>query len=280
MSKITLSADFTADLSDALYKKNEIVTTHMGITIGDNIYSDKDLTPADIYKAVEISKIVPKTSAVHEDDYRRLFEKATENGGSIIHIGISDKLSASFGNARRAAQGLERVYLIDSKQLSGGTGFIALKAREYINTGKSVQEVVAMLEDLVKTIDLTFILSDLWYLYKGGRASGLKLLGANLLKIRISLIMDDKGFLVPDKKFVGNFAKAVKDYTAYRMEAAKNAKKDLALVIHTDIPKEIAKQVVEDVKAAGFEAVVELTAGTTITTHCGRNTIGIGFARG
>jgi len=281
MSKITIGLDNTADLGDELNKKHGFKMVNMGVVIGDKIYKDCDLTPQDIYDAVEKQNIVPKTNAALETDYQELFENATKNGGEIIHFSIGDKLSASHGNAKRAAMRLERATVIDSKHLSVATGMLAMKAKEMFDEGKSVTEVVEKVNIMRDKIEMGFIINDLKYLYKGGRVTGLKLLGANLLKIRPSLEMND-GKLVPGKKFKGDFAKAVKEYSKFRIDQAggMNAIDDAYCIIgHSDIDEAIIQGFEKDMQDAGFKKVIRLMVGTTITTHCGRNTVGLAFVR-
>ena len=48
---------------------------------------------------------------------------------------------------------------------------------------------------------------------------------------------------------------------------------------NSDTDPKIVEQMLADIRAAGFEEVIHFTLGPTITTHCGRNTIGLAFYR-
>jgi len=275
MSKITISGDNTSDLGDVLYKKHDLEVIYFGAVIGENLFIDKDVKPEDIYKAVEVDGILPKTNAALEMDYRELFERATRDGGSIIHFSMSDKMSASHQNALRAAKGLERVHVIDTKSACAGTGILAIKASELVKEGKSVKEILAIIKPMVNKVNVSFIIKDLNYLYRGGRASGLKLLGANILKIRPSLYVNKEGKILPDKKFKGNFEQAVIEWTNFKIEQARYASKELAFVVHSDINESVPKGVIKALKEAGFKDVQCIVVGTALTIHLGRNAIGI-----
>jgi len=274
MQKITISVDNTADLGEELYKKYNLEVVYFGVVIGPDLYRDTEITPKDIYKAVEKDGFLPKTNAALEIDYRELFENATKDGGTIIHFNVSDKLSASHQNALRAAKGLERVYVIDSKSVSAGTGLLAIKASEMVQQGKTVKEILDASYKLVTQIKLEFIIKDLNYLYRGGRASSLKLLGANLLKIRPSLFLNEQGKIVPGKKFKGEFNCAVTEWTKHIIEQAHSADKDTVIILHTDIEEKIVKDTIESFKGIGFKQIIRLEIGPTLTTHVGRNAIG------
>ena len=277
MKNITISIDSTADMSAEIIKKHNFKVVHLGITIGDKSFIDKDVKPKDIYRAVEVENKVPKTNAGLESDYKALFEEATKDGGEIIHFNIGDKLSATHANTKRAAEGMKGVYVIDSKTLSMGTGIAAIEASKMRDQGMSAEEIAEKALGIVENVNVSFIIKDLKYLHRGGRVSGLKLLGANMLKIRPSLYTNEEGQLVPGKKYKGAFGFAVREYTKDRIVAMQGNTKDTVYVCHTDMDKGIAEQMVADLKAAGFTDIIRLTAGPVITTHCGRNTIGIGF---
>ena len=274
MSKITISVDNTADLGEELLEKYGFERVCMGIVLGEEVKACKDVTQEDVFHAVEVGGKSPKTNAALEIDYADLFDRATADGGSIIHLSLSSNLSASHGNAVRAAKGRERVFVVDTQTLSSGTAHWPLRAHALRESGMSAQEIV---NDLTGTkTDASFIINDLKFLYKGGRVTGLKLLGANLLKIRPSLQVDLDGKLVPGKKFKGKFAAAVSDWVAYKMtDVWKDVDKSLAFLMYGDTDADILKNTEQDLRDFGFEEIIVLPIGATMLVHSGRNTVGI-----
>ncbi|MCL2569810.1 MAG: DegV family protein [Firmicutes bacterium] len=280
MSKITIGVDNTCDLREEDYKKYNLEVIYFGVTIGGELYRDTEVKSEDIYRAVEKDGLLPKTNAALESDYRDLFESATKDGGSIIHFSMSDKLSVSHQNALRAAKGLDRVHVIDTRSISIGTGIIAMRASNMVKEGKTVDEILCAVKQMMEDTDISFIIKDLNYLYRGGRASGLKLFGANLLKIRPSLLINKEGKIVPDKKFKGGFENSVKEWSDARMKKAQTADKDVAAIVQSDIDEAIVQDVIKSLKEAGFKEILRYTTGPTLTTHVGRNLIGTFFFRG
>ena len=286
MSKITISVDSTADLGKDNFEKYGFEVVSIGIVLDGDVRRDYfDITPEDIYKAVEVDKLAPKTNAALELDYKELFEKATKDGGSIFHFSVSSKLSLSHANALAAAKGMDRVYVIDSLSNSVGTGLHAIKVKEILEdenvkkliTGgkKTLADVAEEAKAMATKIDAGFIISDLKYLHRGGRVTGIKLLGANLLKIRPSLHMIADGTLVPARKFKGDYTLACKEYIKHRLEQAPNVNKDIAVVVHSAIEESLVTTAIADLKAAGFKEVLRCVAGAGITTHAGRNLLGL-----
>lgn len=274
---ITISTDSTADLTNELYEKYSIQVVPLYVVIDDKACKDGvDVTPNDVYNAVEKQNIMPKSQAASELDFADLFEK-NKDSDFHIHFSISDKVSASYRSAVRAAKNFKNVTVIDAKVLSSGTGLLAIKAREMEEAGMTGEEIIKKSVELADKQNTSFILENLKYLHKGGRVSGLKLLGANLLKIHPQLVCDAAGCLVQGKKFKGNFAKNASEYIKYVVGNAPNADKELTMLTYTDIDPAIVKQCEEDLLELGFKRVFKSVAGSVITCHCGRNTIGILF---
>jgi DegV family protein with EDD domain len=281
MNKLTISTDSTADLTPELYKEYEISIMPIGVVIGDKQYQDGvDVTPEDVYNAVEKLGVSPKTQAPSQADYEDFFKKVMQPGVDHLHISLSSQLSLSNDSANKAAAAMKNVYVVDSKVLSSATGILVIKAREMSRAGMSTKEVVAKCEELVKRLRCTFVIDNLKYMHKGGRCGGFKFMMANVLKIHPMLQMTPEGKLVAGEKFKGNYAGVCKKYVAKVLEDYPNADKSLILVTHTAMEPEIEKQVMDDVKAAGFKRILNTTAGSVITTHCGRNCIGILFLDG
>jgi len=277
-NKITISVDNAADLSPALLKKHNLKTVHFGVVIGGELKSDKTVKPDEIYNAVERDGLFPKTNAALEASYRAVFEGATKDGGSCVHFSISDKMSTSHQNALRAAVGLDRVFVIDTASACAGTGLLAIKASEMAARGYfSAEEIYAAIKTKVEKLNVGFILKDLSYLYRGGRATGLKLIGINILKIRPSLQINSEGRILPCKKYKGNFETTVMDWLKDKLVQTKKADKSLAFVAHSDLSEELAQLAINALINAGFKTVERIEVGTTIAVHVGRNALGIMF---
>ena len=276
-NKITITADSMADIHQ-YWEKCNIVPVYLGVTIRGEAFPDNNIDPQRIYDAVEKHGDVPKTSAGMEIDYKETFTKHTADGGSVIHFACSSNLSVSHDNAKRAAKGIDRVFIINTKQVSVGVGFLVLKAAEMRDKGMSADEIYNEIKMMIPRLSLQFIVHDLKYLHRGGRVGGLKLLGANLLKIRPTILIDEDGKMAPDKKFKGRYDLAVKEFTKFRLEHASNACLEFVSVMTTKFDDEkTVETVIADLKEFGFKRVERFIAGASITIHGGRNALGICF---
>ncbi|MDR0832109.1 MAG: DegV family protein [Bacillales bacterium] len=276
---IIISCESCSDLNPELIKKNKIHIFPMPYTIGTkNFIDDGTLSPSQIYEEVKKNNALPKTSAITLGIFLEEFPKLLKKADAVIHISISKELSSCFSSAVLASKEIPNVYAIDSLRLSSGIGMQILEACKLRDEGKSVKEIIAGVEKVRAVTDVSFLIDDLEYLYKGGRCTGLAFFFARGLHLRPTIVLNNEGKMDVDKKFIGAFRKKLFDYIDYRLEKATVDRNDFAFITHAGVDEDIVKSVVEYVKAKNIFADVFVTvASATICSHCGKNTLGIIF---
>lgn len=278
MRPIQLTCDSTCDLTAQLYNNHNVHVVSLGISLGDRFgYDGKDMTAKEIFSYVEESGELPKTSAISVGEYMDIFTDYVEKGFDVIHISLSSELSASYQNACIAAQSVGNVTVIDSRSLSTGSGHLVLLAAEMIAKGHTAQEIAEALNEKKEKLDVSFVLQTLDYLHKGGRCSGVAAFGANLLKLRIEIEVQD-GKMQVGKKYRGNLDRSIADYIHGRLDGRTDLDLDRIFVTHSGVPQESLDKAVALVKELHpFKEVIATTAGCTITSHCGPNCLGVLF---
>ena len=202
-----------------------------------------------------------------------------EQGYEIVHVSLSSSLSSSHQNACLAAEELGSVYVVDSKSLSTGIGHLVLLGRELAASGMTASEVAAALEELREKLDVSFVLQTLEYLHKGGRCSGVAAFGANLMKLRPEIEVVD-GKMQVGRKYRGNMEKTVLAYIRGRLEGREDIRLDRIFITHSGCPQEIVEKAEALVRELHpFQEVIVTTAGSTITSHCGPDCLGVLFLK-
>ncbi|MCI9367181.1 MAG: DegV family protein, partial [Oscillospiraceae bacterium] len=110
-----------------------------------------------------------------------------------------------------------------------------------------------------------------------GRCSSVVALGANLLKLKPCIVLAD-GRMTVGKKYRGAFDKVLPDYVLDQL-TDKSVSHDRIFVVHTRCDPAIPEAVCAMVRQFGFREVLTAVAGSTISCHCGPNTLGIIFLR-
>lgn len=272
---IKITCDSTADL-DYLFNEREIDFIPLSVTLGDkNFYDGVDIKPTDIFDFVKENKILPKTAARSEDDFYEFFKKYVDNGDTVIHFNISNKFSASHEMAKKAAERLPNIHVIDSYNLSSGTGLLAMYARDLIDKGANAEEIVEAVKKRIPFVQASFVVDTMEYLHKGGRCSGLATFMASLLRIK-PMILVKNGEMVVGKKYMGSFDKIILKYVEDTLNSFNNPDFTRIFITHTYADPKTVENVSEAIKKiAPFKEIIETKAGCTVTSHCGKNTLGI-----
>lgn len=273
-----VTSDSTCDLSKELIAENNVQIMPLAIIIDGNEYRDGvDITSEQIIKHIENGGNLPKTTAISIGEYEEFFKKFTEQGLSVIHFNISSGASSCHSNAKIAADGLENVYVVDTKHLSSGQGLLVLKACDMLREGNSVPDTYNKICSLCDKVQTSFVLDRLDILHKGGRCSLAQLLGAKLLKLHPSLYMTE-GSLKVKRKYMGSLQRALDAYVNDLFNEYANYDKTRCFVTHCCGDRDKVDSVIKKVKEKfDFKEVIETQAGSTVTSHCGRNTIGVLF---
>ena len=276
MSKIRITTDSASDLPRELLEKFNITINPTYLCFDEEVIPDTEIDRRRIFDYYNEKKVLVKSSASNVEDYKRMFESITSQGFEVVHIGMSSGISCSVQNAKMAAEDLDGVYVVDSLQLSSGLGAMAIEAAVQAEN-MTAPELVNHLIKYRDKINTSFVLDSLDYLYKGGRCSGLALMGSNLLHLKPCIEMQG-GTLSPAKKYRGNLEKCLDHYVSDRFEHLDSICPDFIFITHTLIGKDRAiaeeiRQRVEDLHY--FKEVLLTDAGSIISCHCGPGTLGM-----
>ena len=275
--KIAISAESTLDLSKELIKQYDVHIIPFTVLLGEDAYLDGDINAQDIFDYVDKNKILPRTSAVNEFQYREYFKGLLDEGyEAVIHISLSSEISTSCSQAINAAKKFDNVYIIDSRSLSTGIALEVIYASKLAKKGLKPQEIVEKVNARIPYVQASFVIQTLEYLHKGGRCSGLLRFGAAILRIKPQIIVSD-GKMAPAKKYIGRKSQVVEAYCRDTLEQFANPDLSVAFVTHTLATPEMVAVAIDALKNRGFKTIYETTAGATITSHCGPQTLGILF---
>lgn len=272
--KIAVSAESTVDLTKELLEEFKITTVPFHILLGDETKLDGEVTPTEIIEYVNAHKVLPKTSAVNEYQFEEYFTELLKTNDYVVHFSLSSEMSSAYNNAVKVAEKLGKVYVIDSRSLSTGIALQCIYARKLADAGKDAETIVEECKKRIPYVQASFALKRVDYLYKGGRCSSLVYLGANLLRIRPEIIVED-GKMKSGNKYRGNFDRVVESYCKDVLERFDTPDLEEAFVTYTTADDTTVEIAVNALKEAGFKNIHITHAGGTITSHCGENCLGI-----
>lgn len=192
---IRIVTDSNCDLPQEVVDRYNIVVVPFYINVGTQSYLDGiEMSRADFYEGLPTFRSHPTTSVPGPGTLVEVYEKlALEGATHVLSIHIGASLSAMVNSARLAAEetGAVPVTVLDSGNLTLGTGLQVLAAARAAAEGRSLDEVVALVEDMAGRTYCFAALDTLEYLRRSGRLSRFQWgLGA-ILRIKPILKMND-----------------------------------------------------------------------------------------
>ena len=189
MSRVYIVTDSTADLTEEEVKQFEISIVPMNISIDDENYIDGVTITKDEFKQKMIeSAELPKTAQPSIGRFVEVYDELGKNGDSVISIQMMRSISGTVDAARQAVDITEtNVTVVDSDFTSRSMGMIVKEAAKAAQEGKTVEEILEIVEDAKKRTTLYLTVVNLDNLIKGGRISQVMGMFSNLLNIKLFL---------------------------------------------------------------------------------------------
>lgn len=281
---VKIISDSTCDLSPDLVEKYDIEILPLHILLGEEEYEDgKSITPDEIYKWSDANNSTPKTSAAGIEQVMNAYRPHLEKGDEIVSFSISSDMSTTYNVMCMAAAELEaedKVFVVDSANLSTGIGLLVLEAAIMAQNGKNGAEIAARMEELKPLVRASFVVDTLTYLHRGGRCSGVAALAGGMLKLHPKIVVEG-GKMKPEEKFRGKISKVVMDYVKSMEADMKNARPERVFITHSGSDRAIIDEVYNYLEDMGiFKEILITRAGCVVSSHCGPGTLGVLFIAG
>jgi DegV family protein with EDD domain len=169
---------------------------------GQTCDEEGGITKEAFYRLLDSVSTAPTTSQPSTGEFLALYGPlVADPADEVISIHISAGLSGTVPNARAAAQELapDRIHVVDSRTTATGLLIMVIAAGEAIAAGKSVSQIMAMLDRMVDESCAYFMVENLAYLHKGGRIGAASRFMGTLLNIKPILYMHEGKIEALDK---------------------------------------------------------------------------------
>ncbi|HNR92335.1 MAG TPA: DegV family protein, partial [Dokdonella sp.] len=269
---VAIVVDSAADLPAEAFERLPIHLVPVRVTVGARDYLDKVSLSAQGFHAMLRSADVPvRTSQPPPGDFRRLFEFLLSHHHEVVYVGLSRALSGTLQAGESAAAALvARVRVVDTGNVSGGEGLLAMLAAERALAGADAGEIVAAVERArARTATFAFV-RDLSSAVRGGRVPRWALPITRWLRlVPFVRIGGDDGRLHVRGVMVGHAGLAER-FAARVLATLDPSQRWRAQVMHCDNRDEA-----ERVRAAllarrpDIECTDVLDAGSAIAAHAG-----------
>ncbi len=188
---VKIIIDSTADVAEGI--KDRLIVVPLSIFFGEEEYVDGvTITHEEFYQKLIECDMMPSTSQATPEAFKKVFEKATADGSDVVVITLSEKLSGTYQSAIIAAEDYPgRVFVVDSKSVTIGTGILAEMALSLVDAGMTAEEIAGRLSEERNRIRIIAMLDTLEYLKRGGRISKTVAFAGGILSIKPVISLED-----------------------------------------------------------------------------------------
>ncbi|MCK0470714.1 DegV family protein [Halalkalibacter sp. APA_J-10(15)] len=281
MSTIKIVTDSTADIPNTLAEELGITVVPLNVIFSDEeAYEDGVTLTADrFYEYVKERNVIPSTSQPTPYQFEELYRSLSDKDTEIISIHLSSKLSGTYQAATIAKQALEMdsIHVIDSKRASYAIGIIVVEIAKYAKSGRSLEDCLSRLEELLNDTTVYFMVDTLEYLQKNGRIGKASALLGSMLKIKPILSLNEAGEVYSFEKARGQKKALNRILEVFDEQFGKEP-------VHVGISHAINEQYAHDVLSLcqqrfNVQSDVVTSIGAVIGAHVGPGTIAISITR-
>ncbi|KNZ42911.1 DegV family protein [Acetobacterium bakii] len=240
-----------------------------------------DITSELVYKNMR-SGVRYKTSQIPYGDFFKRFEALILEKQPFIYLSFSSGLSGTYQAATLAARDLKETYpeavfeVVDTKAVCYGLGHIVYAVAKAAKNGGTMDELIKQSSYYIKHVKHVFTVTDLQYLYRGGRLNkGTAIIG-NMLHINPLLVVDEAGELKQIDKIRGE-KKLIKKMVDYLEVYGNQMNAQTIGISHADNPDLAASFVKLAGKRFNTDNFKIVQLGATVGTHTGPGTLAVFF---
>ena len=214
MSKFQIFTDSCSDLSKELRQQSGVDYFRMNIVVkGEEKHADlnfEEYSPEELYSWIADVKNHCKTTQVPGEEFESKMRPLLEKGYDILYIGCSGKLTGSMNIFNLVRSELleefpdRRMVGFDSCNACLGLGMMTLKAAELQKEGKTLDEVVAWLDEHKNNFNQCASVETLKYLKEAGRVSGASAFFGDIIGVKPIFISDAVGHNLVVEKVKGS----------------------------------------------------------------------------
>jgi DegV family protein with EDD domain len=272
---VRIVTDSSCDLPRRVVERFKIAVAPLTVHFGSAVYEDGELSAEEFWQKAA-GPHHPRTSQPSVGKFEQLFEGLVAQGKQVLCLTITSKHSGTFNAAHLAAQRFgQAVEVFDSLSLSLGLGLQALAAAQAARAGRSMQEILALLEDVRARMRLMIVLDTLENLRRGGRADAFiaavdRMTRALNIKVVINVVDGQLRLLGAARSFQHGVRRVL------NLIEGLGSPEDLA-VVHTrrqETAEEVADRLAE---RTGFsrDRIWVRETGPALASHAGMGVIGV-----
>ena len=276
-NRVLISADCVCDIPMKMAEELNVSLMYYYIITEEGKFRDKtEIRTEQILEYMEVDGKKAHSAAAKTEDYREYFAKLREKTENpIIHICMSKKLSRGCGRAEEAAKSFRDIYVVDSKNISGGMGHLVFQAAEMANAGACAEVILAMLEKSRRKVQTTVILDSTEYAFRSGNLEKTQHALCEALNLH-PMVRLRAGRVVLFGICFGNPYRYAKRYLKRIFKRPEEINTDFVLLMYTSCPEELIRYVEAEMrKMIAFKRILVVPTYATVSCDIGSGCFGV-----
>lgn len=270
MPKIAIVTDTGADLTPAQQAQYGITVIPLVVRFGTETYQDDQLTLDQFWTKVHQGPPFPATSQPPTGLFEEAFRSLIAQGNHVLCLCITSKHSGTLNSAYAAAQSFPgQVTVFDTLSLSLAQAYQAITAVQMAAQGHSLEEILARLDSIRARTHFCIALDTIEYLRRGGRADQVMPLLESV--VRVLNIKPLLGVVDGQLKPLGAARSREKSWRHIVQELSKHVPAEAVIVAHTRLAAEapgFARTLAEQLNFP-LEQIPIAETGAILSSHAG-----------
>ncbi len=261
--------------------EEDVMFIPVHLSIGKNDYKDKfDLSNKEFYEKIKKSKEKLRTSQPSPGEFIETYKEALRKAKRVVVFTLTSKHSGTYTSALYAKNSLpvnerEKIYVIDTLNISLASGLIVYSFIEKMKKGYTIEEAIKYAEEIRDRVKIFIYLDTIDYVVRGGRVSKEKGFLVKFLGLKIVLTITSGK--LERYAFIGGKRKAVKKFLKRVLKEFEERKNYYFAVAYTD-KKEIAFEIERELsKFKNIKKIFTSSIGPALGVHAGPGAFGIAF---
>ncbi len=274
---LRIVTDSACDIPPDIAEKLNITVVPVYINVGTTSYLDGvELSHEAFFEQLPTYPTVPTTAAPSPGAFAAAYQALADEGvDQILSLHISAELSATHNVAKMGAEEISgaTVTHFNTKQLTLGSGLLAIMAAEAAAEGQSLETILDMLNAHVDQTRIYAAIATLEYMRRSGRVNWATFGIGTLLQIKPVVTLYQSEVTIAER--VRTFKKSVRKMMALVEAAAPLVRIAILHSANPDAADALASAVAEQFPDVADPIISEI--GPAIGAHVGPGSVGIAF---
>lgn len=204
--KVAILIDSGCDVTDELIRQYHMKLLRLHVIYPEKDYSDDlDITPQMVYS--RFPGEIPHTSTPGPQEVKDMVDEIKREGYThVLSFAISSGLSGTYNTICSVLNEETELtsFVLDTRNVSFGSGVLAVWAAKKLEEGMSFDELVRLLPGKVKDSKIFYYMDTLTYLQKGGRIGLVTSIVGSILNLKPIISCNEEGVYYTVAKIRGS----------------------------------------------------------------------------